>query len=101
MTTSILLLFISHTVTCRPNTVNTSTKVQAIGFQKADNFENEEAKIQNCYKDMDLNELCERCEKISQSKPGDVFAMCCSNEDNATEYCRNYVYYGVTKEGER
>lgn len=93
---SVILLLISHTVTCRPSTQK-SNKLQSIGFQKAyDNDSEEDDRIEKCNLDMDLNELCQRCEKITESAAGDVFALCCSNEDGATDYCRNYVFYGVT-----
>jgi hypothetical protein len=95
---TVVLLLISHTVTCRPSTQK-SNKLQSIGFQKAydTGLSEEDNRIEKCNLDMDLNELCQRCEKISETKNGDVFAMCCSNEDNATEFCTNYVYYGVTR----
>jgi hypothetical protein len=92
---AVLLLLISTSVTCRPSTQQ--TKLQSIGFQKAEEVPVEDSRIEKCNTDMDLNELCQRCEKISESKTGDVFAMCCSNEDKATEFCRDYVYYGVTR----
>jgi hypothetical protein len=95
ITTSILFLCITQTVTCRPSpSKNISKNIESVGFQKQEESEYE-LKIQNCYKDMDLNELCQRCEKVAQSVNNDVFAMCCSNDDNATEFCRNYVFYGV------
>lgn len=93
---SVILLLISTTVTCRPSTQK-SNKLQSIGFQKAYDDLMEDNRIEKCNQDMDLNELCQRCEKISESKAGDVFAMCCSNEDGATDFCRDYVYYGVTR----
>lgn len=93
---SVILLLISHTVTCRPSTQK-SNKLQSIGFQKAyDSNSEEDHRIEKCNLNMDLNELCQRCEKITESAAGDVFALCCSNEDGATDYCRNYVFYGVT-----
>lgn len=91
---AVILLLISNTVTCRPSTQK-SNKLQSIGFQKAYDTSTEDSRIEKCHDDMDLNELCQRCEKISESKSGDVFAMCCSNDDGATDFCRNYVYYGV------
>lgn len=93
---AVVLLLISTIVTCRPSTQK-SNKLQSIGFQKAHKQEQEDSRIEKCNQDMDLNELCQRCEKISESKGGDVFAMCCSNEDDATSFCRDYVYYGVTR----
>lgn len=100
LTTSLLFLCVSQTVQCRPtHSKNVSKISDSIGFQKADVAllpdVKYELKIQNCYKDMDLNELCQRCEKVTKDNE-DVFAMCCSNEDNATEFCRNYVFYGVS-----
>jgi hypothetical protein len=92
----VFFLLISTSVTCRPSTQKTN-KLQSIGFQKADDVLTEDSRLEKCDTDMDLNELCQRCEKISESKAGDVFAMCCSNEDKATEFCRDYVYYGVTR----
>jgi len=82
-------------VTCRPSTQR-SNKLQSIGFQKAPDSSSEDGRVDACNHDIDLNELCQRCEKVSEVKV-DVFALCCSNEDNATEYCRSYVYYGVTR----
>jgi hypothetical protein len=93
---AVFFLLISTSVTCRPSTTRTN-KLQSIGFQKADDVPTEDARLEKCNTDMDLNELCQRCEKISESKAGDVFAMCCSNEDKATEFCRDYVFYGVTR----
>jgi hypothetical protein len=102
LVSSVVLLLISQTVTCRPSTQK-SNKLQSIGFQKAydSNLSTEDSRLEKCNIDMDLNELCQRCEKISEAISGDVFAMCCSNEDKATEYCRNYVYYGVEGWGDR
>lgn len=91
---AVILLLISNTVTCRPSTQK-SNKLQSIGFQKAYDNSSEDSRIEKCNHDIDLNELCQRCEKSHVNKAGDVFALCCSNEDAATEYCRNYVYYGV------
>lgn len=93
---AVILLLISNTVTCRPSTQK-SNKLQSIGFQKAYDIPVEDNRTEKCNQDMDLNELCQRCEKISESKADDVFAMCCSNEDGATNFCRDYVYYGVTR----
>lgn len=91
-----MLFLISTTVTCRPSTQK-SNRLQSIGFQKAyDDLELTEKRLEACNIDIDLNELCQRCEKISENNSGDVFAMCCANEDGATDFCRNYVYYGVT-----
>lgn len=92
---SVILLLISTTVTCRPSTQK-SNKLQSIGFQKAYDDLIEDNRIENCNQDPDLNELCQRCEKASESKGDDVFAMCCSNQEGAKDYCRDYVYYGVT-----
>ncbi|CRK97317.1 CLUMA_CG010711, isoform A [Clunio marinus] len=92
---SILLLLISNSVTCRPST-HKSNKLQSIGFQKAYDTSAEDSRIEMCNQDVNLNEMCQRCEKSMESKTGDVFAMCCSNEDQATDFCRKYVYYGVT-----
>lgn len=94
---AIILVLISTTVTCRPATQK-SNKLQSIGFQKAyDDVSAEDTRVERCNEDMDLNELCQRCEKISESQAGNVFVMCCSNEDGATDFCRNYVFYGVTR----
>lgn len=92
---SVILLLISTTA-CRPSTQK-SNKLQSIGFQKAYDDLFEDNRIEKCNLDVDLNELCQRCEKITESKLDDVFAMCCANEDDATVYCRNYVYYGVAR----
>lgn len=94
---AVILLLISNSVTCRPSTQK-SNKLQSIGFQKAYDVlpEKEDNRIEKCNHDIDLNELCQRCEKIANSPTGDVFAMCCSNEDKAEDYCRAYVYYGVS-----
>lgn len=96
ITAVVFFLLIATSVTCRPSTQKTH-KLQSIGFQKADDMPTEDNRIEKCNQDMDLNELCQRCEKITETKACDVFAMCCSNEDKATEYCRDYVYYGVTR----
>lgn len=93
---AVILLLISSSVTCRPSTQQKSNKVQSIGFQKAYDVSTEDNRIEKCNQDMDLNELCQRCEKISTSRGDDVFAMCCSNEDGATAFCREYVFYGVS-----
>jgi hypothetical protein len=93
---AIFLVLISTTVTCRPSTPKTS-RLESIGFQKAYDTLPDDNRTENCNVDMDLNELCQRCEKISESKSGDVFAMCCSDEDHAQQFCRDYVFYGVTR----
>lgn len=41
----------------------------------------------------DLMELCQRCAKATKTKL--AFPMCCSNEDNVTNWCKEYVYYGI------
>lgn len=38
-------------------------------------------------------ELCQRCAKATKTKL--AFPMCCSNEDNVTNWCKEYVYYGI------
>jgi hypothetical protein len=86
-----LLLLITHTVTCKPAT-HKSNKFKSIGFQKAFDIEK---RYEACEINLDLNELCERCMRITEASGDDVFGMCCSNEDNAQEFCRNYVYFGI------
>lgn len=92
LTTFVLLSIISNIVTCRPST-RKSNKLQSIGFQKA---EEEDKRYQACYNDIDLNEMCERCAKITTVENDDVFAMCCNDDDEAQSFCRNYVFYGIS-----
>lgn len=90
-----LLILISTIVACQPSkSTPQPNKLQLVDAQKACKPENDDARIEKCNDDMNLNELCQRCEKISESKGGDVFALCCSNIENATRFCRDYVYYG-------
>jgi hypothetical protein len=91
ISTFILLSIVSNIVSCRPST-RKSNKLQAIGFQKAE----EDKRYEACFNDMDLNELCERCMKITTVQNDDVFAMCCNDEDDAQQFCKNYVFYGIT-----
>ncbi|CAO1379290.1 unnamed protein product [Diamesa hyperborea] len=89
----LIFLLVSNTVTCRPSTEKL-LKRSPIEF---DSEEREDQRVKKCYDDTDLNELCQRCEKITENKTLDVFAMCCANEDEATKYCEDYVYYGIVR----
>lgn len=92
-----VFMLIPNIVSCKPST-HRSNKFQSIGFQKAFAFDTNDTdkKYEACWNDIDLNELCERCTRITEVQDGDVFAMCCSDEDNAQEFCRNYVFFGIT-----
>lgn len=59
----------------------------------ADYFDDEYLHIRRCYEDEDVNELCQRCSKVTKSAI--VFPMCCSNEDDTMDWCKAYVYYGI------
>uniref|UniRef100_A0A182TVP4 Uncharacterized protein n=1 Tax=Anopheles melas TaxID=34690 RepID=A0A182TVP4_9DIPT len=50
-------------------------------------------RVQQCYEDEDINELCQRCSKVTKSSL--VFPMCCNNEDHTMTWCKEYVYYGI------
>lgn len=58
-----------------------------------DYFDDEYLHIRRCYEDEDVNELCQRCSKVTKSAI--VFPMCCSNEDDTMDWCKAYVYYGI------
>ncbi|XP_065076151.1 uncharacterized protein LOC135699758 [Ochlerotatus camptorhynchus] len=58
-----------------------------------DYFDEEYLHIRRCYEDEDVNELCQRCSKVTKSAI--VFPMCCSNEDETMDWCKAYVYYGI------
>lgn len=50
-------------------------------------------RVKRCLEDEDVNELCQRCSKVTKSSI--VFPMCCSNEDQTRDWCEAYVYYGI------
>ncbi|KAL9696554.1 hypothetical protein quinque_016133 [Culex quinquefasciatus] len=50
-------------------------------------------RVKRCHEDEDVNELCQRCSKVTKSSI--VFPMCCSNEDETMDWCKAYVYYGI------
>lgn len=50
-------------------------------------------RVKRCHEDEDVNELCQRCSKVTKSSI--VFPMCCSNEDQTMDWCKAYVYYGI------
>lgn len=58
-------------------------------------LEDIDKRIKPCLIDDDLNELCERCMNVAEVHGDDLFAMCCIDEDNAQDFCRNYVFYGI------
>ncbi|XP_052868050.1 uncharacterized protein LOC128274005 [Anopheles cruzii] len=58
-----------------------------------DYYDADYKRVQQCYEDEDVNELCQRCSKVTKSAL--VFPMCCSNEDETMNWCREYVYYGI------
>lgn len=94
--TAVVMILMSTIAACQQSTPKPN-KLQFVGCKKGCKQEDEDASIEKCNHDMNLNELCQRCEKMTESKSDDVFAMCCSNVENATSYCRDYVYYGVTQ----
>ncbi|XP_058129515.1 uncharacterized protein LOC131284216 [Anopheles ziemanni] len=58
-----------------------------------DYFDADYKRVQPCYEDEDINELCQRCSKVTKSSI--VFPMCCGNEDETRNWCQDYVYYGI------
>uniref|UniRef100_A0A9I3FGL1 Secreted protein n=1 Tax=Anopheles epiroticus TaxID=199890 RepID=A0A9I3FGL1_9DIPT len=58
-----------------------------------DYYDADYKRVQQCYEDEDINELCQRCSKVTKSSI--VFPMCCNNEDHTMTWCREYVYYGI------
>ncbi|XP_058450043.1 uncharacterized protein LOC131429735 [Malaya genurostris] len=58
-----------------------------------DYYDEDYLRVKRCYEDEDVNELCQRCSKVTKSSL--VFPMCCSNEDETMDWCRAYVYYGI------
>ncbi|XP_053670593.1 uncharacterized protein LOC128720916 [Anopheles nili] len=58
-----------------------------------DYYDADYKRVQQCYEDEDINELCQRCSKVTKSSI--VFPMCCSNEDDTMKWCKAYVYYGI------
>ncbi|CAO1412100.1 unnamed protein product [Diamesa serratosioi] len=90
----LIFLLVSNTVTCRPSSEKLLQRSPVLEFESN---EREDHRVKKCFDDTDLNELCQRCEKITENKTLDVFAMCCANEDEATKYCEDYVYYGIVR----
>ncbi|XP_053696318.1 uncharacterized protein LOC128743716 [Sabethes cyaneus] len=58
-----------------------------------DYYDEDYLRVKRCYEDEDVNELCQRCSKVTKSAL--VFPMCCSNEDETMDWCKAYVYYGI------
>ncbi|XP_055545047.1 uncharacterized protein LOC129730054 [Wyeomyia smithii] len=58
-----------------------------------DYYDDNYLRVKRCYEDEDVNELCQRCSKVTKSSI--VFPMCCSNEDATMDWCKAYVYYGI------
>lgn len=58
-----------------------------------DYYDADYKRVQQCYEDEDINELCQRCSKVTKSSI--VFPMCCNNEDHTMTWCKEYVYYGI------
>ncbi|XP_055705225.1 uncharacterized protein LOC129802981 [Phlebotomus papatasi] len=92
----ILILLVIETVSCRPSDRNRPTVSRAeaedILTQLHDLEPVEDRRILKCYEDDDLMELCQRCAKATKVRH--AFPMCCSNEENVRDWCREYVYYG-------
>jgi len=52
--------------------------------------------VDHCENDMDISEICQRCDKISISLTSQtVFNMCCYNYADVFFHCRDYVHFGI------
>uniref|UniRef100_A0A453YNM8 Uncharacterized protein n=1 Tax=Anopheles funestus TaxID=62324 RepID=A0A453YNM8_ANOFN len=58
-----------------------------------DYYDEDYNRMRQCFEDEDINELCQRCSKVTKSSM--VFPMCCNNEDHTMTWCKEYVYYGI------
>ncbi|XP_052889429.1 uncharacterized protein LOC128297774 [Anopheles moucheti] len=72
---------------------NSNHQHQRRSADYVDLYDEDYKRMQQCFEDEDLNELCQRCSKVS--KLSIVFPMCCNNEDHTMTWCRDYVYYGI------
>uniref|UniRef100_A0AAG5CUT1 Secreted protein n=1 Tax=Anopheles atroparvus TaxID=41427 RepID=A0AAG5CUT1_ANOAO len=72
---------------------STSHQQQRRSADYEDYYDADYKRVQQCYEDEDVNELCQRCSKVTKSSL--VFPMCCSNEDETRTWCNEYVYYGI------
>ncbi|XP_058825814.1 uncharacterized protein LOC131685843 [Topomyia yanbarensis] len=106
-----LLVTLTTRVSARPSDASTSAvdrsnpvKVASVAHHKhqrrsaeeqsdGDYYDENYLRVKRCYEDEDVNELCQRCSKVTKSSL--VFPMCCSNEDETMDWCRAYVYYGI------
>uniref|UniRef100_A0A182MU08 Uncharacterized protein n=1 Tax=Anopheles culicifacies TaxID=139723 RepID=A0A182MU08_9DIPT len=73
------------------NPINHQHKRRSVDYE--DYYDADYKRVQQCYEDEDINELCQRCSKVTKSSM--VFPMCCSNEDHTMTWCKEYVYYGI------
>ncbi|XP_034244881.1 uncharacterized protein LOC117647285 [Thrips palmi] len=46
-----------------------------------------------CYHDAEVETLCQRCAKTTKSPV--VFPMCCNDKEEAREWCKRYLEFGV------
>ncbi|EDW77049.1 uncharacterized protein Dwil_GK22162 [Drosophila willistoni] len=53
-------------------------------------------KVQQCERDASTMELCMRCAKVTKSEF--VYPMCCNNDDSIKDWCKAYVYFGISEE---
>lgn len=91
--TALLIFLIPNIVSCRSaKKIKATNRIEDIDFEA----EGLDQRYKPCLNDEDINELCERCMRIAQVEGDDLFAMCCVNEDEAQDFCRNYVFYGIT-----
>ncbi|XP_055640603.1 uncharacterized protein LOC129778004 [Toxorhynchites rutilus septentrionalis] len=72
---------------------NLSRRSIAAEQDETDYYDEDYKRVKRCYEDEDVNELCQRCSKVTKSAI--VFPMCCSNEDQTMDWCEAYVYYGI------
>ncbi|XP_063241751.1 uncharacterized protein LOC134541929 [Bacillus rossius redtenbacheri] len=49
--------------------------------------------IDYCKMNDEINVVCQRCAKMTQSKL--VIPMCCSNEEQVLDWCERYINYGI------
>lgn len=90
----LIFLLVSNTVTCRPSSEKLLKRSPIL---ELDSDESENHRIRKCFADQDLNELCQRCHKITENTTLDVYAMCCADEDDATKFCQDYLLFGIQR----
>ncbi|XP_059607732.1 uncharacterized protein LOC132255646 [Phlebotomus argentipes] len=92
----LLLMLAIGAVSCRPSDrkpAQPRTQIQDVVAEFHDMDPAEFERIRRCYEDDDTMELCQRCAKATKVR--NAFPMCCSNEDSAQDWCKDYVYYGI------